>query len=77
MPEPPKVFTTHGLHPEAEAMIAAAGRLAVASGLDDDTLVREAADAAVVIVQRAAARLACLPRRRACARPSATAPGST
>ena len=32
-------------------MIAAAGRLAVASGLDDDTLVREAADAAVVIVR--------------------------
>ncbi len=51
MPEPPKVLTTHGLHPEAEAMIAAAGRLAVASGLDDDTLVREAADAAVVIVR--------------------------
>ncbi len=32
-------------------MLAAAGRLVVASRLDDDTLVREAADAAVVIVR--------------------------
>lgn len=47
----PIVFSTHRLHPRAEAMIAEAADLQVASALDDATLIREARDASVLIVR--------------------------
>jgi D-3-phosphoglycerate dehydrogenase len=47
----PVVFSTHRLHPRAEAMIAEAAELRVASALDDATLTGEARDASVVIVR--------------------------
>lgn len=50
MPEP-VVYSTHRLHPQAEARLAGAGRLVVASALDAATLAREAREADVVIVR--------------------------
>lgn len=47
----PIVFSTHRLHPRAEALLSPAAELRVASALDDATLVREAADAIAVIVR--------------------------
>jgi len=47
----PVVFSTHKLHPRAEAMIAEAAEMHVASALDDATLIEEARDASVVIVR--------------------------
>jgi D-3-phosphoglycerate dehydrogenase / 2-oxoglutarate reductase len=51
MPDGAKILSTHALHPRAEAMVAAAGRLVVASALDAATLAREAEDAEIVIVR--------------------------
>ncbi len=51
MPDRPKILSTHPLHPRAEAMLANAGRLVVASGLDAATLAEEARDAEIVIVR--------------------------
>ncbi|MET0941851.1 MAG: NAD(P)-dependent oxidoreductase [Mesorhizobium sp.] len=51
MPDGPKILSTHPLHPRAEAMLAGAGRLVVASSLDAVTLTREAEDAEIVIVR--------------------------
>lgn len=47
----PIVYSTHRLHPRAEAIIPEAGELQVASALDDATLIREASEASVVIVR--------------------------
>lgn len=47
----PTIFSTHTLHPRATEMLAGAGDLVVASGLDADTLVRQARDADIVIVR--------------------------
>ncbi|TIV75964.1 MAG: dehydrogenase, partial [Mesorhizobium sp.] len=46
-----KILATHPLHPRATAMLAGAGRLAVASALDPKTLTTEARDADIVIVR--------------------------
>lgn len=51
MPDRPKILSTHALHPDAEAMLARAGELLVASALDTATLAEEAQDADVVIVR--------------------------
>ncbi len=51
MPDQPKILSTHALHPDAEAMLAGAGRLVVASALDTATLAQEAQDADIVIVR--------------------------
>lgn len=50
MPEP-VIYSTHTLHRRAEERLAGAGRLAIASALDADTLVREGREADVVIVR--------------------------
>jgi D-3-phosphoglycerate dehydrogenase len=47
----PMIFSTHGLHPEAAAMLAAAGELRIATAPDPATLLAEARDAAVIIVR--------------------------
>ncbi|MFC3205793.1 hydroxyacid dehydrogenase [Aquamicrobium soli] len=47
----PTIFSTHPLHPRATEMLASAGELVVASALDADTLVRQAAGADIVIVR--------------------------
>jgi D-3-phosphoglycerate dehydrogenase len=47
----PIVFSTHRLHPRAEAMVSEVAELRVASALDDATLIDEARDATVVIVR--------------------------
>ncbi|MGE0282660.1 MAG: hydroxyacid dehydrogenase [Rhizobiaceae bacterium] len=47
----PVVFSTHKLHPRAEAIITEAAELRVASALDDATLIDEGRDASVVIVR--------------------------
>jgi D-3-phosphoglycerate dehydrogenase len=47
----PLVLSTHPLHPDAEARLDGHARLAVASGLDAETLAREAEPADVVIVR--------------------------
>ncbi|TGS55569.1 dehydrogenase, partial [Mesorhizobium sp. M3A.F.Ca.ET.201.01.1.1] len=46
-----KILSTHPLHPRATAMLAGAGRLAIASALDAKTLAAEARDADIVIVR--------------------------
>ncbi|WP_027165442.1 hydroxyacid dehydrogenase [Mesorhizobium sp. WSM3224] len=46
-----KILSTHPLHPRATAMLAGAGRLAIASALDPKTLAAEARDADIVIVR--------------------------
>jgi D-3-phosphoglycerate dehydrogenase len=45
------IFSTHELHPRATALLANAGEFVVASALDAATLVREAADAEIVVVR--------------------------
>ncbi|MDK1491289.1 hydroxyacid dehydrogenase [Sinorhizobium sp. 7-81] len=45
------IFSTHPLHPDAEAMLKAAGDLRVASAPDPETLLREGEGAEVVIVR--------------------------
>jgi D-3-phosphoglycerate dehydrogenase len=45
------IFSTHPLHPRAEALLAGHGDLVVASALDAATLATEAAEADVVIVR--------------------------
>jgi D-3-phosphoglycerate dehydrogenase / 2-oxoglutarate reductase len=47
----PVIFSTHPLHPRAEALLAGHGDLVVASALDAATLATEAAEADVVIVR--------------------------
>src|SRR5690606_25690400 len=47
----PTIFSTHTLHPRATAMLAQAGELRVASGLDAATLTKEGRDADIVIVR--------------------------
>ena len=47
----PLVLTTHSLHPDAAAVITAAGALKVASCLDTACLIGEAMDADVIIVR--------------------------
>jgi D-3-phosphoglycerate dehydrogenase len=47
----PVIFSTHGLHPAAAAMLAAAGELRIASAPDPATLLAEGRDAAVIIVR--------------------------
>jgi D-3-phosphoglycerate dehydrogenase len=47
----PVIFSTHRLHPAAEARLSEAGRLCFASALDERTLIREGRDAAVIIVR--------------------------
>jgi D-3-phosphoglycerate dehydrogenase / 2-oxoglutarate reductase len=51
MPDRPKILSTHVLHSGAEAMLAGASELVVASALDAATLTRECRDADVVIVR--------------------------
>ncbi|RWE03091.1 MAG: dehydrogenase, partial [Mesorhizobium sp.] len=46
-----KILSTHPLHPRATAMLAGAGRLAIAPALDARTLIAEASDADIVIVR--------------------------
>ncbi|MGK9203950.1 NAD(P)-dependent oxidoreductase [Sinorhizobium meliloti] len=45
------IFSTHRLHPDAEAMLKAAGDLRVASVPDSETLLREGEGAEIVIVR--------------------------
>ncbi|MDW9550174.1 NAD(P)-dependent oxidoreductase [Sinorhizobium meliloti] len=45
------IFSTHRLHPNAEAMLKAAGDLRVASAPDPETLLREGEGAEIVIVR--------------------------
>lgn len=45
------IFSTHPLHPQAEAKLAGAGRLVIASALDAATLEREGREADIVIVR--------------------------
>ncbi|ASP87440.1 MULTISPECIES: 2-hydroxyacid dehydrogenase [Sinorhizobium] len=45
------IFSTHRLHPDAEAMLKAAGDLRVASAPDPETLLREGEGAEIVIVR--------------------------
>ncbi|MER8828869.1 hydroxyacid dehydrogenase [Mesorhizobium sp. M0938] len=47
----PKILSTHTLHPRASAMLTGAGELAVASGLNADTLATEAGNADIIIVR--------------------------
>lgn len=47
----PIIFSTHPLHPAAEARLEAAGELRIASAPDGDTLLREGQGADVVIVR--------------------------
>jgi len=69
MPEP-IIFSTHALHPEAEARLAGAGELRIASAVDAQTLVREASTADIVIVRAPLppALFATAPRLRAAIR---------
>lgn len=46
-----KILSTHPLHPRPTAMLAGAGRLAIASAVDARTLTAEAKDADIVIVR--------------------------
>lgn len=50
MPEP-VIFSTHRLHPLAEAQLKPAGELRVASALDAATLIAESRDATAIIVR--------------------------
>jgi D-3-phosphoglycerate dehydrogenase len=50
MPEP-VILSTHALHPQAEAKLAGAGELKIASSLDAATLEREGRQADIVIVR--------------------------
>lgn len=50
MPEP-IVYSTHPLHPRAEARLAGAAKLSIASALDAATLEREGREADVIIVR--------------------------
>jgi D-3-phosphoglycerate dehydrogenase len=45
------IFSTHPLHPEAEAMLAHVGELRVASAPDGETLLREGRGADIIIVR--------------------------
>lgn len=45
------IFSTHRLHPDAEAMLKAASDLRVASAPDPETLLREGEGAEIVIVR--------------------------
>src|SRR4051794_30360743 len=45
------IYSTHGLHPRATAMLANAGELRIASALDAGTLAREGGKADIVIVR--------------------------
>jgi D-3-phosphoglycerate dehydrogenase len=45
------IYSTHGLHPRATAMLVAAGELRIASALDAGTLAREGRQADIVIVR--------------------------
>ncbi|MDX0468608.1 NAD(P)-dependent oxidoreductase [Sinorhizobium medicae] len=45
------IFSTHPLHPQAEALLKAAGDLRIASAPDPETLLREGAGAEIVIVR--------------------------
>lgn len=47
----PLILSTHPLHPRAAAMLAEAGELAIASALDNATLIRESASAEIIIVR--------------------------
>jgi D-3-phosphoglycerate dehydrogenase len=47
----PIIFSTHSLHPAAEAMLRTAGDLHIATAVDGDTLLREGAGADIVIVR--------------------------
>jgi D-3-phosphoglycerate dehydrogenase len=47
----PVIFSTHGLHLQAAAMLAAAGELRIATTPDPATLLAEGRDAAVIIVR--------------------------
>jgi D-3-phosphoglycerate dehydrogenase len=47
----PLVYSTHSLHPHAEAMLKGRAELRVASALDAETLAREGSEADVVIVR--------------------------
>ncbi len=60
-----------------QAMVRAVAELRIASALDAGTLAREAEPATIVVVRAAAGRYLFRLRPRACAPPSATAPGST
>lgn len=51
MPSPHRILSTHALHPRATEILSGAGELAIASGLDAPTLIREAANADIVIVR--------------------------
>ena len=48
---PHHIYSTHALHPKAEATLATAGAFQVASALDAATLAREGAQADIVIVR--------------------------
>jgi len=48
---PHHIYSTHALHPKAEARLATAGAFQVASALDAATLAREGAQADIVIVR--------------------------
>ncbi|MDX0679200.1 dehydrogenase [Sinorhizobium medicae] len=45
------IFSTHPLHPQAEALLKAAGDLRIASAPDPETLLREGAGAEIVVVR--------------------------
>ena len=45
------ILSTHALHPQAEATLAGAGVLRIASGTDADTLLREGSEVDVIIVR--------------------------
>ena len=45
------IFSTHALHPEAEAMLKAAGELRIASSPDPETLLGEGRGAEILIVR--------------------------
>jgi D-3-phosphoglycerate dehydrogenase len=47
----PIIYSTHGLHPRAAAMLADAGELKIASALDATTLATEGREADIVIVR--------------------------
>lgn len=47
----PIVYSTHALHPRAEAMVRAVAELRIASALDAGTLAREAEPATIVVVR--------------------------
>src|SRR4051812_32317295 len=47
----PVIYSTHRLHPRAAEMLAQAGSLRIATGLDAKTLAKEGSRAAVIIVR--------------------------